>query len=208
MSDPVSFEVRAFLAGRARTKGSLDPKIVRVRGGTLKVVARDTEHSVAWKKSMVTQLRYLLGITTALRWTVDAKGKRVRERYRSDAEPYAGPVEVHRFFRFEREANADTGEVWPSHETPWPIGEGSTQLGDVDKLTRNLLDALTQAGVLADDRYVIGGAELKRWTRDGEQPGVEILIRPAGVWATFIESIMLSTDQARNEALFGGMLDE
>lgn len=169
---------RVFLAGRARTKGSLAPKITRNGRGQMKVVQQDTPQSTAWKQSMVKQLRELVGIEVA---------RVAGAVMRIDAEPYAGPVEVHRFFRFA------PAPGWPSHETEWPV---AVDIGDVDKLTRNLLDALQQAGVIADDRNVIGGAELKRWCKPGEEPGVEILVRAASVWATSVERILLGSDDA------------
>lgn len=164
---------RAFLAGRARTKGSLDSKVTRNGRGQLKVVQQDTEQSKAWKQSMVKQLRELLGIEVA---------RVAGAVMRIDAEPYAGPVEVHAFFRFKRTAH------WPSHEIEWPT---AADIGDEDKLRRNLLDALQQAGALADDRNVVGGTTLKRWCKPGEEPGVEILVRTVNTWAISAERIML-----------------
>jgi hypothetical protein len=179
--------VRLFLAGRARTKGSLKPDIVRSGRGALKVTMHDTPLSQAWKLSMVKQLRQAYGITTGIK-----AGRRVR----TDAEPYAGPVEIHAFFRFEQQMQATSGHPpWPSHDTPWPTanaGEGA--IGDEDKLRRNLLDALTQSGVIKDDCWSIGGVTLKRWCAEGEEPGVEILVRPASAWARHIEWIMLHED--------------
>lgn len=181
------FCVRLFIPGRSRTKGSLDPYQTGRGSGTIKITQRDRELSRLWKLKMVKALRETLGIRTA-----KIGGKVVR----TDAEPYAGAVEVHRFFRFEREvrtaAGARTGEVWASHEQPWPIAH---DIGDVDKLTRNVLDALEQAGVIANDCQVVGGVELKRWCSPGEQPGVDLLVRPASAWAFLVESIMLHQDQ-------------
>jgi len=185
-SEVQQLPVRVFLAGRSRTKGSLTGKPVRTRGGGMKFVQQDSEQSTAWKQSMVRQLRMRLGIA------VGRVGGKVQ---RTNAQPYAGPVEVHRFFRFERGASdvqftPPPGDrlVWPSHNTEWPT---AMDVGDVDKLTRNLLDALVQGGVLDDDRWVIGGCELKRWCHEGERPGVEILVRPAGPWAVNIERMIL-----------------
>lgn len=190
-----SFEVRLFLAGRSRTKGSLTGIPVRARGGKVKFVQQDTEQSKTWKNSMVRQLREALGITVAR----VAGGKVERT---DGGQPYGGAVEVHRFFRFDRQASkaaaAEAGEIWPSHQDEWPV---ALDIGDVDKLTRNLLDALTQAGVLADDRLVVAGAELKRWCREGERPGVDILVRPAGAWAAYAERIMLRPEDATDRVV-------
>lgn len=53
----------------------------------------------------------------------------------------------------------------------------SKQLGDVDKLTRNVLDALTQAKVITDDKFVIKLREVEKVY--GPNPGVHIEIGPA-----------------------------
>lgn len=99
---------------------------------------------------------------------------------RIDAEPYAGPVEVHCFFRFdkrlsEREA-AEAGEVWPSHDVPWPT---AISIGDEDTLRRAVLDALVKNGVIKDDSLSVGGMNYKRWCEPGEQAGVLVVVREA-----------------------------
>lgn len=53
----------------------------------------------------------------------------------------------------------------------------SKQLGDVDKLTRNVLDALTQAKVITDDKYVIKLRDVEKVY--GPNPGVHIRIGSA-----------------------------
>lgn len=155
--------VRVWCPGRARTKGSLKPTHLRLGGGRCRVGLReDGEHSVPWKNAMITAVRRVC-----------------------DVQRYAGPVEVHAFFRFEREGADGT----------WPVGR---QYGDEDKLRRNLLDALTQSGLLADDSQVIGGQTWKRFVRpipDGvETPGVEFVVLPARGLASLglLERVALS----------------
>lgn len=53
----------------------------------------------------------------------------------------------------------------------------SKALGDVDKLTRNVLDALTQAGVITDDKYVIELRSVQKLY--GPTPGVFIEVGSA-----------------------------
>lgn len=53
----------------------------------------------------------------------------------------------------------------------------SRLLGDVDKLTRNVLDALTQAGVITDDKYVIELRSVEKVY--GPNPGVHIKVGSA-----------------------------
>lgn len=161
--------VRLFVPGRARTKGSLEPIHTPGRGGRpCRIAMRDNDLSKAWKEAMIRELRADLGITVAMR-VVDGKRRAVR----TDAEPYAGPVELRAWFLFEREIGVG-GEVWPSHNTDWPT---APDIGDTDKLLRNVGDALTQAGVIADDALIVDCTSIKLWTLKGESPGVLIEAR-------------------------------
>ena len=144
--------VRVWCPGRPRTKGSLKPTHTRLGGGRCKVGLReDGEYSVPWKNQMI----------NAIRRTVQC-------------ERWPGPVEVHAFFRFAVEG--DPGRVDSGFGAPWPVGR---QYGDEDKLRRNLLDALTQSGLILDDSLVVGGVPWKRFVREGEAPGVEFVVMPA-----------------------------
>lgn len=152
--------VRLFIPGRSRTKGSL--KIIHIRGRAgAKCTTRLTEDHAAskpWMRDMIVALTRVRG--TALSCIV--------------------PVEIHLFFRFakglEREAGGGLAAVWPSHDTAWPT---AMDIGDEDKLRRSVLDALTQSGVLADDRLSVGGMNYKRWCVAGEQPGVQVVVLTA-----------------------------
>lgn len=53
--------------------------------------------------------------------------------------------------------------------------------GDLDKHARNVLDALADGGVLADDSRVVELCARKRHCLPGEKPGVVITISPAVV---------------------------
>jgi len=67
----------------------------------------------------------------------------------------SGPVAVHIFFAFTRPKSH------PKTRVTWPTGRS---LGDIDKLCRAILDAITSAGVIADDSQVIRLVAGKRWT--------------------------------------------
>lgn len=110
------------------------------------------EHSKPWKLKMIRVIReQIVGPKTAPR-----------------VAPYPGPVEVRFEVRFDREYGAN-GELKESSNTPWPT---SIVWGDIDKLERNLLDALTQSGLIADDRLVVAKSGRKRWTRENEEAGI------------------------------------
>ncbi len=146
--------LRVWVPGRPRTKGSLEPVHVRgTAGRPCRVGLRESgRYSVAWKK-------------TIMKFAAQAWERRP---------PLAGAVRIDSEFRFER-------LCLPDREMPWPTREqGEYAHGDEDKLRRNVLDALTQAHVLADDSLSVGGMTLKRWCREGEGPGVLVIVSEAG----------------------------
>ena len=66
----------------------------------------------------------------------------------------------------------------PKRRITWPATRSS---GDIDKHARNVLDALVDGGVLADDARVVDVHGRKRHCLPGEEPGAVIVVRPAGV---------------------------
>ena len=106
-------------------------------------------------------------------WVVEtggAKHKSWREAVASEARAalggaplLTGPLEITLVFALPRPASA------PKRRRTWPIGARS---GDVDKLARAVLDAIT--GTIArDDAQVIGLEVSKDY---GDPPGVTVLI--------------------------------
>jgi Holliday junction resolvase RusA-like endonuclease len=77
------------------------------------------------------------------------------------------PVELACTFAFER-AESCTDEE--------PTGAG---IGDTDKLIRNVMDALQDARVYANDRQVVAVKASKVWTADGQKPGALIAVKEA-----------------------------
>jgi crossover junction endodeoxyribonuclease RusA len=83
--------------------------------------------------------------------------KIVRAAMGSDGRPMAtfkGPVEIHIEFEFRR-AKSNTDD--------FPTGQN---IGDGDKLTRAVWDALTQAKVIEDDAYCVDWSGSKRWAEE------------------------------------------
>ena len=145
--------VRVWVPGRARTKGSLKPVHIRSGAGRCRVSLTESGgESEAWKKIMITVIRGEV-----------------------ECSRHDGAVRVDAEFVFAPETGADREGI-ADGSRPWPT---QNRYGDEDKLRRNVLDALTQSGLIKDDALVIGGSTLKRWTRAGEQAGVWIEVRPA-----------------------------
>lgn len=161
---------RLFVAGRPRTKGHMQPVHRRGTKGRPCTFggAKDRPLLQAWMRTLGQSIQKQLGIKM---------GRREGRVVRADAAPYAGPVEVHCFFRFDREESereaAEQGEIIPSHATPWPTTIG---IGDEDTLRRAVLDALVKSGVIKDDSLSVGGMNYKRWCDPGEEQGVLIIV--------------------------------
>lgn len=77
-----------------------------------------------------------------------------------------GPLRVKMYFRINRPAK-------PKYEQP--ISRG---VGDIDKLARAILDALTIGGLIEDDSHVISLSAEKRYTTT--LPGVTVCVEPLG----------------------------
>ena len=80
--------------------------------------------------------------------------------------PLDGPVGISIHFRSPRPTSRKVGE-WVT----------SRRHGDVDKLTRNLLDAITDAGLWGDDSQVVHLRDIThRYESTGNPPGATITI--------------------------------
>lgn len=49
-------------------------------------------------------------------------------------------------------------------------------IGDLDKLTRSTNDALTAAGLIEDDRFIVAGMQEKAWAGPTDTPGAVIRV--------------------------------
>lgn len=124
--------------GKARPKGSLKPRIVRTRQGKLKVVMEEqVTDGPLWRRHVA------LGARKAISSLGGFAGEGGVTGF-----PTVLPVRVRCWFGFERIAGStvEGAEYAPV----------SSYFGDWDKLLRNVLDALTDAGVYRDDKQVIG----------------------------------------------------
>ena len=85
------------------------------------------------------------------------------------------PVVVHLAFRFQRpKGHYGTGRNAGKLKASAPLYPTSARIGDIDKLTRAALDAITGA-LIRDDRQVVKLAEVeKRWCARDEREGVEV----------------------------------
>lgn len=158
------------MPGRARTKGSLDPVVTRGARGKVFVYMRESVRlSKPWRLKIIDVICRDKGWVKPR--VIKQRGK--EDRYEFDHEPYSGPVEVRFEVRFAREFSIEYGvtteELREASATAWPISIG---WGDGDKLERNLFDALTQSGLIKDDRLVVACTWRKRFCCDGEPAGL------------------------------------
>jgi Holliday junction resolvase RusA-like endonuclease len=135
---------QTWIAGRPRTKGSLNAYCSKGR-----------DHKLIWKEQ----------VKDSAAWR-----KRVAFVVQSEARAAYGehllleiPVELRLVYFFRREDEDRSTEPYPTAMT----------VGDLDKLDRNVLDALTSSGVIKDDRYVVRIMSEKRW---GNVAGVQLTL--------------------------------
>lgn len=96
-------------------------------------------------------------------WRVNV-GWAAREAWRSEA--VSGPVRVSVVFRLQRpKSHFGTGKNIAAVKPSAPVEH--TQVPDVDKLARAILDALTGV-IFEDDKQVCGLHLTKRWVEEGE----------------------------------------
>lgn len=139
-----------FVSGRARPKGSM--KVVSCRpvagGGRRHKLGEEVEGSVDWKDRVAGRVGWWIG-----QQRVDAlRGAPRSGELVARWTPITRPVAVVLEFVFAPPAS---GGVVPD----WPCGVE----GDLDKLTRCVLDGLTQGGLIADDRLVCRVVAEKRF---------------------------------------------
>lgn len=91
-------------------------------------------------------------------------------------QPLEGPIHASvTFFLTRPKSHWRTGRNAHLLRDNAPARPTSRAHGDIDKLIRSTLDALTQAGVIADDSLVVQLTTEKVWGLDGS--GAEITVR-------------------------------
>lgn len=133
--------IEVWVGGRPRTKGSLRP--VRTPGGQIRQV-EEVKGSKAWRTTVSNT------VIPEILDEVKVDGMRSRWRLR-EGWPNQSVVIVAARFYFDRpKSNTD----------PFPT---AVTFGDTDKLLRNVLDALKDARVYADDSQVADVSGCKRF---------------------------------------------
>lgn len=95
-----------------------------------------------------------------------------------DQPAFEGPVAVHVEFRFARPASHyGTGKNADALKGSAPDLPTSRALGDIDKLVRSTLDALTDSQVIGDDSQVAMLAALKCYAEGHRKPGAVLRVQ-------------------------------
>lgn len=150
--------INVFVGGRPRTKGSL---LAARTPGSGRVKQSDTVLSKEWR---------VLVSNAVVPLIADHETGPAGDRWRlREGWPFTGAVRVNVTFYFERPK---------SNKDEWPTARG---FGDVDKLLRNVGDALKDAGLYVDDSLVVRMDGTKDFVTDRypRSEGAEI-----GVWET------------------------
>lgn len=137
--------LRTYVPGRPRSKGSL--KIWCTRGRDHKVrVEEQVAESSKWRKRVAANVQHD---------AILAYGPKPLK--------LEIPLELRVVYFFRRE-----DEDQPQLPRPTAM-----TVGDLDKLDRNIGDALTSSGLIKDDKYIVRIMSEKRW---GTQAGAQILL--------------------------------
>lgn len=123
-----------FVPGRPRSKGSLKHWCMKDRRHTVRVEEQVAD-SARWKRTVAAHVQ---------REALKAYGRHVQ---------YAGPVELRVVFYFDRDREDRPEEDFPV----------AMSIGDLDKLLRNVGDALVSSGLIKDDQYIVSVQCEKRW---------------------------------------------
>lgn len=142
--------LRAYIPGIPKSKGSL--KNVARRGQKAHLVEQ-VEGSEEWKKKM---------IDTFHRFVRAGDGRNPALTF--PGYPYDEAVTVYALFTFEKPANCTL--VYPSTKTYY----------DLDKLQRNVGDALEQGHVLSEDSRIVEWYPKKRFADPGGFIGVSLIV--------------------------------
>lgn len=145
----------AWVAGRPQPKGSLKPRgsAVSKTGRRYSKLTEDDEESSAWRKAVKNALARQAKAVYSFTW---------RNMF-----PLTVPVHVAAVFHFAPPADPAIASA--------PCG----MEGDLDKLLRNLGDAMKDAGLIVDDRLITGWMAEKCWADDrGEGAFITVRIAP------------------------------
>jgi crossover junction endodeoxyribonuclease RusA len=142
--------LRFWVTGTPATQGSKRAFVTRQRDGARRTVVVDANPA-------------------ALRpWREAVRSTAVEFLAREATGPLSGPVRITLRFVLRRPSSA------PRRRRAWPVGQRS---GDVDKLARGVLDALTDAGAWTDDAQVVDLHVTKDYPTPAGAPCPGVLIR-------------------------------
>lgn len=136
-----------WVPGRPRTKGSLKHWCMKDRAHTVRV-EEQVKDSKAWRIKIASHVQ---------RQMLQDHGSMIK---------FPGPVELRTVYFFCREDEDLPREPYPTAIT----------VGDLDKLDRNVGDALTSSGLIKDDKLIVHGPRGKFWAA---QCGVQIMVLSA-----------------------------
>ncbi len=144
--------IQTWVGGRPRTKGSMKAYCSRGR-----------DHKLVWKEQVTDSRAWRMKVAANVQGMA-------RSLYGQDLKLDV-PLELRAVYWFRPE-----DEDLPDGARPTAM-----TVGDLDKLDRNILDALTSSGVIKDDRFIVRIMSEKRWARNGGPGGVQLLLMPAPV---------------------------
>lgn len=133
--------------GRPRPKGSLKNTCRKDRKHTIRS-EEQVKGSKAWKEYVAAYVQ---------RWALQQYGRHLQVEL---------PVELRVVYFFDRTREDRPKELYPV----------AMEIGDLDKLDRNIGDALVSSGLIKDDQYIVRIESRKMW---GKAAGAQITLMQA-----------------------------
>jgi Holliday junction resolvase RusA-like endonuclease len=137
--------MQTWVPGRPRTKGSMNA-----------YCSRGVTHKLIWKEQVAESKSWKLKVAAQVQRTALIN-------YGPAPLKLEVPLELRLVYFFRREDEDMPTEPYPTAMT----------VGDLDKLDRNIGDALTSSGLIKDDKYIVRIMSEKRW---GTTAGVQLTL--------------------------------
>lgn len=195
--------LRMTIYGQAAGAGSKQAHVIRRKGG---VIVWTTGPKIIGHNAVIGQ--------PALNYTHDSKKtapwmRHVEKEARvawTGLEPLDGALWLDAIF-YERRIDGHffqrkAGRVLRPDAPAYPA---VTQTHDIDKMRRAISDSLTNAGVLADDKRIVGGEAWKDYAENIGETEPKVLIRVGTMAAQTVTDLgLVSPDPDGQESLLSG----
>lgn len=114
-------------------------------------------------------------VSPVTQWRNDCKYAFIKHKEDNQLNTITSPLIITLNFYFDRaKSHFGTGKNSDKIKPTAPLYPTSSRLGDVDNLSKAVMDAMVDAGLLDDDKLVVSAVINKMYVKPGQQPGVYV----------------------------------